>query len=205
MRSTGRCTRLLVGAFGVCLALTSLVFAQAHFAQRRVGLSWSGGVPHVSVSLADLADARVRRSLESGLRKSVVITAQAYAAGSNRLLATSEQTCSITYDLWEDAYVVRAGRRTSVHRTLDSVIDACLVLRRFAIGELHDFERISGRDIYFAFRGEFNPITRARCRRLLGNAGSDDPIGPVVVNIVRREICQAERAIEFRSQAVRVP
>jgi hypothetical protein len=197
--------RLLARALAICFALGSVALAQAHLAQRRIGVAWDDGVPHISVSLADLADTQVRRSLASGLRKRLVITVQAYQVGNNHLLATTEHTCTVTYDLWEDAYVVRKARGSSVERSLDAVIDACLALHRMPIGERADFERASGHDIYFAFRAEFNPITRSRCRRLLGNAGSDDPIGPVVVNIVRREICQAERAIEFRSQGVRAP
>jgi hypothetical protein len=197
--------RSLGKALALCLALTSVAFAQAHLARRRVGVAWSDGVPRLSVSIADLADARVRRSLESGLRKSIVITTQAYEVRNNHLVATREHTCSVTYDLWEDAYVIRRDRRTLVEPSLDAVIGACLVLHGFPGGAAADFARLSGDAVYFAFRAEFNPITRARCRRLLGNAGSDDPIGPVVVNIVRREICQAERAVEFRSQEVRVP
>ena len=62
----------------------------------------------------------------------------------------------------------------------------------------------------FALDPGFTPlhrqISRRRCRELLrGGRESDGPIGPIVVNIVRREICEADRVVEFRSPNVRVP
>ncbi len=198
-------SRALAVLLAALVAFGPIVHAQGRLAERTVRVTWSSGTPLVTASLVDLADARVRRSLESGLRKTLVVTVQAYREGSDRLVAQHQSTCSVTYDLWEDAYVVRAGRATSLHRTATAVLEACLSLRRVAIGDAERYAPLSGTRIYFALRAEFNPIGQSRCRRLLGNAGSDDPIGPLVVNIVRREICQAERAIDFRSQAVTVP
>ncbi len=198
-------SRLLAFGLAACLVAGPLAEAQSGLARRDVRVGWSGGAPHLTVSLVDLADARVRRSLASGLRKTIVVTVQAYREGSDRLIAHRQETCSVTYDLWEDNYIVRMGRNTAMHRNVPTVLEACLSLRRLRIGDAAPYAAARGGRIYFAFRAEFNPIGQSRCRRLLGNAGSDDPIGPVVVNIVRREICQAERSIDFRSQAVTVP
>jgi hypothetical protein len=198
-------SRFVASALAAVLTIGSLAYAQSELAERTVRVAFRDGRPLVTASLVDLADARVRRSLESGLRKSIVVTVQAFQEGSDRLVAQTQETCFVTYDLWEDNYVVRTGRNTAVHGTIPAVLSACLSLRRLPVGDASRYERLSGRRIYFALRAEFNPISRSRCSRLLGNAGSDDPIGPVVVNIVRREICQAERSIDFRSQPVPVP
>lgn len=198
-------SRLLAVALAVSLLAGPAAEAQSRLPQRSVRIAWAGGAPRITASLAHLANAKVRRSLASGLRKTIVVTVQAYREGTNRLIAHHQTTCSVTYDLWEDNYIVRKGRTTTAHRSISRMLETCLTLRGLRVGAASRYRALRGTRVYFAFRAEFNPIGRSRCRRLLGNAGSDDPIGPVVVNLVRREICQAERSIDFRSQSVAVP
>lgn len=172
---------------------------------RTTGVSWDEGVPRLSVSAADLANARVRRELSDGLQKRIVLTIQAFRMAGSSPIVTQTRQCLVTYDLWEEAYIVRRGRRTELARDIDGVLRRCLILNRHRLGTPEAWARHRGQDVFFAIRAEFNPISRRRCRQLLRPTGGDDPIGPIVVNIVRREICRAERAIDFRSGAVRVP
>ncbi len=195
-------------SFWIALA-TLLLVASATYAQlatRRVGVNWRSGVPRVSVGLQDLVNENVRRELQSGLRKRIVITAQAYRVGNSRPLATRRFSCAVTYDLWEQSYVVRVGNRTERHASIGAVVDRCLAIRGLAIGDRDAYERVHGRSIYFAVRAEFDPIDASRCRQLLRSSGGmSDPIGPIVVNIVRRDICQADRVVEFRSPEITCP
>lgn len=188
------------------LALTSLALAQRGLRERRAGVEWENGTPQVSVSARDLIDARVTRELQSGIQKRIVVTVQAYRTGSPRPIATRSFTCRVTYDLWQRAYVTRIGSRAELYESIDEVIHRCLDVHHLRIGSAADYEDLAGRQVYVAVRAEFNPISRTRCRELLrSSASGGDPIGPIVVNIVRRDICQADRAIEFRSQAFPVP
>lgn len=197
--------RRLVLALVLVLAGVVGAAAQAGLAERRIGVEWHGGVPHVTFGVRDLADASVRRALASGLAKQMVVTIQSYRGRNQVPLATRVLSCRVTYDLWEEAFVVRRGRRTEVARTVDAAIGLCLDVSRIPIGVATDYASVRGDDVYFAIRAEFNPISASSCPRLLRNPAGDDPLVPVVVNIVRREICQAERALEFRSPAGRVP
>ena len=190
---------LLIAA--VVLSLATGVAAQ-RLATRRIGIEWQQGVPRVSVSVSDLVDARARRALDSGLQKRLIMTVQAYEAGGSRPFATTTVTCAATFDLWEESYIVRIGRRTERHASIDAVLQRCLVARDLAVGRAEDWRSRRGRQVYFAVRAEFNPISASRCTQLLRPSSSDGPIGPIVVNIVRREICAAERAVDFRSQEV---
>lgn len=185
--------------------LTPHARAQAPLPERRVGVRFDGVVPHVTFHVRDLADAGVRRALGSGLTKTITVTVQTYSTRRTDPLATRELTCRITYDLWEEAYVVRRGRRTETHRTLDAAIDRCVVATDLPAATAQELASARGQSIYFAVRAEFDPIARSRCPRLLRNPAGDDPLGPVVVNIVRRQICQAQRSVEFRTQAVALP
>ena len=180
-------------------------YAAAQLSMRRIGVQWREKVPHISFSARDLANNEVRDSLESGLQKRLLVTLQAYRDGRASPFLTLPRTCSVTYDLWDESYLVRVGRATERHPTLETVLERCLVLRGVAFGSAAQWEGRTGQDVYFAVRAEFNPISRSRCRALLRPSGSEGPVGPVVVNIVRREICSAERAIDFRSPTARVP
>lgn len=199
-------TRWLRWAAVSTLAVTSLALAQRGLNERRAGVGWENGAPHVSVSARDLVDARVSRELQSGIQKRIVVTVQAYRTGSPRPIASRSFTCRVTYDLWQRAFVTRIGSRTELHEDLDAVVHRCLDVQRLRVGTAVDYEDLADRQVYVAVRAEFNPISRTRCRELLrSSASGGDPIGPIVVNIVRRDICQADRAIEFRSQAFPVP
>ena len=190
---------------GVALLLVASGVAAQRLATRRVGLRWQRGVPQISVSVSDLVDASARRGLESGLQKRIIMTVQAYEVGAAHPFASTRVQCSATYDLWEESYILRIGRRSERHANLDAVISRCLVARNLTIGRPTDWSDRRPRRIYFAVRAEFNPISAERCTALLRPSSSEGPIGPIVVNIVRREICSAERAVEFRSQEVTIP
>lgn len=153
----------------------------------------------------DLVDQRVRRELSSGLRKRLMVHVSAHFKGSNYQLARRSFGCDITKDLWEDGYLVRIGPRTERFRTLDKVLARCLDVEGLFVGEPAKYAPSSGRTIYFFVRAEFNPISKKQCRELIRPTSGDDPVGPITVNIVRRQICRAERTLEFRSEFLEVP
>lgn len=196
-----RCTSALIA---VTLLVTAVAMAQ--LGQRRVGVDWRRGVPHVHVGIQDLANAQVRQSLQSGLRKRIVITAQAFDASNDRIISSRSFECAVTYDLWQESYAVEVGSRVERFQTVDAVVERCLGIAGMPIGRAEDYSSRSGQRIYFALRAAFDPIDRSRCRALLRSSGGGaDPIGPFVINIVRRDICSADRVVEFRSPSVRVP
>lgn len=192
------------------LAFATLLFAAGAFAQarlpeRNIALAFRSGVLTAGFSARDLADDSVRRTLGSGLQKTFQITVQTYVRGSSAPIGAHQIGCRVTYDLWEEAYVVRRGRRSEVARSVDDAISRCLVVQNVQVADAAAIARHRGDEVYVAVRAEYNPITASACARSLRRPGGDDPLGPFVVNIVRDEICQAERAIVFRSAFVRVP
>lgn len=193
------------GVVALVLLMAAAVFAQAGLPIRDLDVIWSRGSPKVSFSAKDLADARVREELSSGLRKRLVVTVGSHLRGSNWRMAVREFSCDVTRDLWEDGYLVRIGTRSERLKTLEDVLDRCLVVEGLFAGEPKSFEPHRGKEIYFAVQAEFNPISKKQCRELIRPTSGDDPIGPITVNIVRRRICQAERRVEFRSVYSKVP
>jgi len=187
------------------LLLSAVAYAQSHLPARDMKIVWDRGAPKVSFSAKDLADDRVRRELSSGLRKRLQMNVSAHFKGSNYELAHRAFGCDVTRDLWEDGYLVRIGTQSKRFRTLEDVLDHCLVVEGLFVAEPKNYENNKGRDIYFFVRAEFNPISKKQCRELIRPTSGDEPIGPITVNIVRRRICQAERTVEFRSEFLEVP
>jgi hypothetical protein len=198
-------TRPLRALLAVLTVLCLAAVAWARIPERPVEVDFRAAVPHLSFSARDLEDAKVRRALESGLAKQLVLTVQAFPSGSERALSTATRACRVTFDLWEEDFVVRVDDRHERLASLDAVLRRCLEVRDLPVGRAEHYAGHAGQRVFFAVRAEFNPVSRARCHALLRSPGSVDPIGPVVVNIVRREICRAEKAIEFRSPDVEVP
>lgn len=202
--------RTVIRALAVMLSLVSVssaADAQSRFPVRAIGIEHGeDGVPMLHFSVTDLAEHEsVRERLRSGIAQHLSVTVQAFRVGSTEPILTRQATCAVSYDIFARQYVVRRGRRAVVMERYEEVIDQCLVLRRVPIGRADEWRTHAGREVFFAVRAELNPISGRRCRELLrGGRDSEGPIGPIVVNIVRREICEADRFVEFRSESFRV-
>jgi len=185
--------------------MAAVAYGQSHLPVRDFGVTWARGAPKVSFSAKDLADERVRQELSSGLRKRLVVTVGSHLKGSNWRMAERQFGCDVTLDLWEDGYLVRMGSRSERLKTLEQVLDRCLVVEGLFVGEPKSYEPQKGKDIYFFVKAEFNPISKKQCSELIRPTSGGDAIGPITVNIVRRRICKAERTVEFRSEYLGVP
>ncbi len=133
------------------------------------------------------------------------VTVSSHLSGSNWRMGVRQFGCDVTRDLWEDGYLVRIGDQSERFKTLEQVLDRCLIVQGLFVGEPESYELQRGRDIYFAVKAEFNPISKKQCTELIRPASGADPVGPISVNIVRRRVCKAERRIVFRSEIFEVP
>ena len=187
------------------LLTATVAYAQSQLPQRDFGVTWSRGAPKVSFSAKDLADARVRQELSSGLRKRLVVTVSSHLKSSNWQMAVRQFGCDVTLDLWDDDYLVRIGSRSERLDTLEQVLDRCLSVQGLFAGEPKSYEPQKGREMYFVVKAEFNPISKKQCSELIRPTSGNDPVGPITINIVRRRICRADGTVEFRSEALKVP
>ena len=187
------------------LLTATVAYAQSQLPQRDFGVTWSRGAPKVSFSAKDLADARVRQELSSGLRKRLVVTVSSHLKSSNWQMAVRQFGCDVTLDLWDDDYLVRIGSHSERLDTLEQVLDRCLSVQGLFAGEPKSYEPQKGREMYFVVKVEFNPISKKQCSELIRPTSGNDPVGPITINIVRRRICRADGTVEFRSEALKVP
>lgn len=204
----------------VCwLAVAPAAEAQnpAPVSDRRIGVRWEGQVPHLTFSARDLINADVRRKIDSGLPQTIVMRTYAYPGRGRRPVAIAPRSCRVVFDLWEEVYRVQiqtdSDDRSVTVRSIDGVLERCLVSRRVAVGSAEDWRERGGDSVYFAVLVELNPLspdTVQRIRRWLarpagGRVEGEAFFGSFVSLFVNRRIGEAERTVRFRSQAVEVP
>lgn len=192
--------------------------ARAQVAGRTLGVRWRDGVPYLHFSARDLANADVRRKLDSGLPQRIVMRVYAFrATDPSTPIAVAPQSCRVTNEIMDERYRVQiqtaAGDMTEWIGTLDAVVRRCLEVRGIEVGQRSGWSTRRGERVYFAVLIEFNPLspdTVRRIRRWLANSGggpvqNDAFFGSFVSLFVNRRIGSAERALSFQSQPVRVP
>lgn len=199
-------------------ALSPVVRAQqTSVFNRRLGVIWRDGTPHLSFSARDIVNPALVKKLLSGLPQTLLMRVYAYPENSRAPAAVSAVSCRVAYDLWEQVFRVQLqtdlSDRAVIARSLNEVHELCLVMRDHAVGRRDNYSRIVGRSIYFAVSVEQNPISRGtieRIRRWLSrpnsNAmGGDAFFGSFVSLFVNRQIGAAERLLQFRSPTHVVP
>lgn len=203
--------------FGLLATLWSAAAAAQAVPQRSVEVRWDSGAPQVSFSAVDLADDTVRRAINSGRRRTLLMRVYAYSE-SGQPIAVEVRACHVTYDIWQERYHVeyRSSRadEDEVFESAEEVIERCLSVRRAAIGSASDYRAHQGQRIYFGVLLEVNPIDPATVQRLRrwlsqpaggGRVGNQAFFGSMVSLFVNRRIGSAERTARFRSQSVRTP
>ena len=209
---------VLVAAATALLLATAPAAAQ-RAAVRRTGVHWRGGVPTIDVSVRDLANSTaVRRKLTGGLPQLLVVRVVAYPQRSSpKAIAPAFRSCRVVYDLWEETFRVElatdSSDKTVIVRSVDEVLDRCLVFRDMPVGRAADYVGRRDAAVYFAVLAELNPLsvdTVQRIRRWIARPSGDKMegeafFGSFVSLFVNQRIGQAERTIRFRSQPAPTP
>jgi hypothetical protein len=201
------------------LLLCSLVLARPAAAEppvqpRRMGVDPSASGLVLSYSARDLMNAEAQKKLDSGLPQRIVVQHFVYARGRSDPIAISGHSCRIVYDLWQAVYRVEyelfgVGVSAFAYRTRGEVIERCLVMHAFPLGQATDLP--PGTLLYVASLIELNPLsttTVARIRRWLARPRSDYGVeskaffGSFVSLFVNDRIGAAERVLRLRSQDV---
>jgi hypothetical protein len=201
----------------VSFVLLAAAVALAQVDQRTLDVHFSGGSADVSYSVADFADAAVRRRLSTGVTQVLVVRTYAYEAGSTAPIAVAVRSCRVTFDPWPENFRVHEQSesvdRTVELATLEEVVQRCLVADHVHVGGAASWDDHHGNRITFGVVVELNPLTPdavQRIRRWLarpeGGASPDDAFfGSFVSLFVNRGIGEAERTLSFRSQDITCP
>jgi hypothetical protein len=195
--------------------VASVVLAQVD--QRTLDVRFADGAADVSYTVADFADAAVRRRLATGVTQMLVVRTYAYEAGSTAPIAVAVRSCRVTFDPWPETFRVHeqseAVDRTVELSSIEEVIARCLVADHVPVGTSRSWGSLHGHRVTFGVVVELNPLTPdavQRIRRWLarpeGGGSPDDAFfGSFVSLFVNRGIGDAERTLSFRSQDITCP
>ena len=183
---------------------------------RRIGLQKTDDSLYVTFSYRDAFTKEVHKKLSSGLTTSVVVQLTVERKGVKRPLMFWARTVEVTYDLWEEQFLVvredDTGRKRAKVVSRREAIDLSGILKRTAIGRIPEMPP----GLYRVHaRIETNPVSREMVEKIRtwlastrakkrGNIATSNYFGSFVGALVDRQISQAEHVIEFVSQWFRL-
>ena len=210
----------LLQVLAICVAALAWTSrpALAQEAQRPVRFEWdeSRQLLFGTITYRDVVDANVRRKLTRGLPTTIVMTGTIFRVGVDKPVATTAQTCKVTWHVWEEAYkvdVLRPGsHQTRWTTTLEGVLRRCAEARDLLVATKNQVS--VGAAIYMRGKIQVNPLTPMLLDKIkrwvsrpsaTGTAGPGDALFGTFTGLFLQRIGEAEKEVKFTSPAVRPP
>ena len=167
-----------------------------------------------TVSYRDVVDASVRKKLSRGLPTTIAMTATIFRAGTTQPVATTAQTCKVTWHVWEEAYKIELMRpgssRTRWTTTLEGVLRRCAEARALLVATSQQLS--VGAAVYMQAKVQVNPVSSKLLEKIkrwvsrpsaTGTAGPGDALFGTFTGLFLQRIGDAERELRFTSKVVR--
>jgi hypothetical protein len=171
---------------------------------------WNAERTELSVSLKfrRVVDADIRRKLIRGLPTTILLAGTLYANTSDQVLATTAQSCKVTWHVWHEAYRIELtrpnGSRTGWTTTLEGVLRRCAEAQGLLVASVEQV----GPDVSVRLEGtvQVNPVSEDTLRQLkqwvsrplrTGTAAPCDALFSTFTGLFMRRIGEAERALTF--------
>lgn len=207
-------------AVGAMVSLSNLAAAQttqvSNLASRSAHFVWDSPARnrlYVNVSFRDAMDGSIQEKLRRGLPTTIVMTATVRTPTSDAPLATTAQSCKITWHVWEEAYqleIARPGERRPMawSPTIEGVIRRCGEARGLLIATRAQVPL--GAALYLDASIQVNPVSSdvlARIKRWVsrpsgtGIAAPGDALFSTFTGLFLQRIGRAERVFAFRTRS----
>jgi len=212
---------LFVGLLGAALVcLPQSVLAQDEESPPRDALfEWESTkrLLYVQVSYRDVIDNTIRRKLSRGLPTTIVLTAAVYRPGRAQPVATTAQTCKITWHVWKEVYLVEITR-PGVHRvdktlTINGVLRRCAEVRSKQVTRrllaANSSQLPVGAPVYMQAKVQVNPVSQEVLQKIkrwvsrptgTGTAAPGDALFSTFTGLFLQRIGEAERSLEFSTK-----
>jgi hypothetical protein len=196
----------------LCLALVSYAFADDRTSMRRVGLTQINKQLLVSFSFRDAFPTSIQKKLNSGLKNTVLVQLALERQGSKTPLAFWARTVEVTYDLWEDKYLIfredNSGRRRAVASSKTQAINLAAEIIN---APLVNIEELPPGVYRIRAKIETNPVSKEMLEKIRSwlvksqNKGSQSAtpanyFGSFVGALVDRRIAESDHRVNFVSQ-----
>ena len=167
-----------------------------------------------SVNFRDVVDASVRTKLTRGLPTTIALTATLFRTGSLQPVATTAQSCKVTWHVWEEAYKVELVRPGSSQirwtTTLEGVLRRCAEARGLLVATSQQVP--VGTAVYLRAKVQVNPLSPKlleKIKRWVSRPSATDTAGPgdalfgTFTGLFLQRIGDAERELKFSCKPVR--
>lgn len=162
----------------------------------------------VTLKFRDLIDDEIRRKLSRGLPTTIVFTGALYRRGFRSPVATTVQSCKITWLVWDEVYRLEMtgpeGTRTGASPTLEGVLRRCAEVRHLLVATSR--ELAVGIPVSLRARLQVNPVSPEVLEKIkmwvsrparTGTAAPGDALFSTFTGLFMQRISDAERTLEI--------
>lgn len=168
----------------------------------------SKGELFVTLKFHDLIDDEIQRKLTRGLPTTIVFTGALYRRGIRSPIATTVQSCKITYLVWDEVYRLEitgpAGTRTTATTEPKGVLRRCAELNRSLVATSR--EVAVGVPVSLRARVQVNPVSPEVLEKIkmwvsrparTGTAAPGDALFSTFTGLFMQRISDAERTLDI--------
>jgi hypothetical protein len=168
----------------------------------------SKGELFVTLKFRDLIDDEIRRKLSRGLPTTIVFTGALYRRGVRAPVATTVQSCKITWLVWDEVYRLEMtgpeGTRTTASGTLEGVLRRCAEVKRLLVATSR--ELAVGIAVSLRARLQVNPVSPEVLEKIkmwvsrparTGTAAPGDALFSTFTGLFMQRISDAERTLDI--------
>jgi hypothetical protein len=174
---------------------------------------------YLGVSFRDAIDSNIQRKLKRGLPTTIVLTGALYRPGIKAPVATTAQTCKITWHVWQEVYLIELARPGS-HRiektlTMNGVLRRCAEIRSRTTSRLllaaNSSQLPVGAAVYMKAKVQVNPVSPQLLQKIkrwvsrptgTGTAAPGDALFSTFTGLFLQRIGEAERELTFTTKTV---
>lgn len=182
--------------------------------ERAATLEWSASQAELVVarlSFRDVVTSEIRKKLTRGLPTTIVFTATLHQSGREEPVATTAQTCKITWHVWHEAYRIELNRPGSKKTRWTTEVEGVLRRCAEATGLLVATADQIGVDqvVFLQAKVQVNPISEDVLQKIqrwvsrparTGTAAPGDALFSTFAGLFMQRIGDAEHTLEFRTK-----
>jgi len=162
----------------------------------------------VTMKFRDLIDDEIQRKLSRGLPTTIVFTGTLYRRGLRVPIATTVQSCKITWLVWDEVYRLEMtgpdGNRTTATPTLEGVLRRCAEARRLLVATSRELS--VGVAVSLRGRLQVNPVSAEILNKIklwvtrpsrTGTAAPGDALFSTFTGLFMPRVSDAERTLDI--------
>jgi hypothetical protein len=168
---------------------------------------------YVSVGYRDVVDDKIKQKLNRGLPTTILMTGTLWRSGGRRPLATTAQSCKITFHVWEEAYrieIMQPGiSRVRWTPTVEGVLRRCAEATKLLAGDGQQIPRDV--PVYLIAKVQINPISAEVLQKIkrwvsrpsgTSTAAPGDAVFSTFTGLFLQRIGEAERELKFETKHI---